>query len=92
MSMLDYVEIKEKANGSWVVNYPDESFIPCSPTCAIKHKHDYDQKLVESFYKPKNYKDAQAWAKELAGGRKIKTVKYEKNKVVSKKKTKIDAN
>lgn len=76
--MTDYVEVREKSNGTWIVSYPDEGFIPCAPVCNLKHKHEYDAKLVESHYKPKDYKDAMSWAKKLAGGRKIQTVKQVK--------------
>lgn len=76
--MADHVEVRERHDGKWVVSYPDEAFIPCAPVCHLKHKHEYDSKLVESHYKPVDYKDAMSWAKKLAGGRKIQTVKQVK--------------
>lgn len=76
--MSDFLEVRQKMDESWIVLYPDEAFIPCAPVCYIKHKHEYEPKLVESYYKPKDYKDAKNWAEKLAEGRQIKTVKYQK--------------
>lgn len=78
--MTGYIEVREKTDGTWIVSYPDEAFIPCAPVCKLTHKHEYEAKLVESHYKPIDYKDAMSWAKKLASGRKIQTVKQVKKK------------
>jgi hypothetical protein len=78
MSLLEYIEVRENSKGEWTVSYPDEAYIPCAPICHLKHKHEYEQKLVASHYKPTDHKDALQWAEKLAAGRKVKTVKYQK--------------
>lgn len=77
------LQVREKMNGSWIVLYPDPGFIPCAPVCHLRHKHEYEQTLIESTYKPTDFDDAMDWASSLADGREIKIVKYERHKAKS---------
>ena len=71
------IEVRERQDYSWKVLYPDEGFIPCPPVCALKHSHDYKQKMVETFYQPTDQDDAMAWAQMLAEEREIKVFPYQ---------------
>lgn len=67
------VEIRERQDGGWRVFYPDPGWIPCEPVCRLKdrdrnHKHDYDQRWIESNYHPTSYDDALEWAWSLGHG------------------------
>lgn len=74
------VEVRERQDGSWRVFYPDPGWIPCEPVCHLKeryknHKHDYEQRWIESNYVPASYSDALDWAETL-GHREVRVVGY----------------
>lgn len=69
-----HVEVRERKDGTYRVWYPDEGFVPCAPSCDLRHKHEYKQGHVESFYHPATFDDAVEWAYKLADGREVKIV------------------
>jgi hypothetical protein len=72
-----HVEVRERRDYEWRVWYPDEGFVPCAPVCHLQHSHDYQQKLVESFYQPADEDDAVEYAALLAGSREVKVVPFQ---------------
>jgi hypothetical protein len=79
-----HVEVRQHLNGSFTVWYPDEGFVPCSPVCADKHKHTYQQGFTQSEYSPVNREDAEDWATKLAEGREVKHVNVANNRFTKK--------
>ena len=76
-----WIEVRERHNRTYTVHYPDPAFIPCQPVCDLKknvrgHKCDYEQKWIETNYKPIDHDDAVKWAEYLADGREVKVVPY----------------
>lgn len=74
------VEVRERQDGKWRVWYPDPGWIPCEPVCRLKdrdknHKHDYEQRWIESNYEPSTYFDALEWAEGM-GHREVRVVPY----------------
>lgn len=90
-----HVEIRERQDKTFRVFYSDEGFIPCAPVCRLgeytkSHKHDYTQKMVESYYIPVSEDDAIDYAERLAEGREVKMLRFktinERNKEARERK------
>ena len=75
------IEVRERQDGTWRVWYADPGWIPCEPVCRLKdrdrnHKHDYDQRWVESNYEPTSYSDALEWANFLSEDREVRIMPF----------------
>lgn len=94
--MTEYLELREKTDGTWEIYYPEEGFVPCPTPCNIKehdkqHKCTRDRGWTKSSFgirgislpePDKSYEAAMAYAEVMNKGmdREIKVINIKRGK------------
>lgn len=72
------IEIRQRRDGSYFIQYPAEGWLPCPPVCDSKHRHEYQHPYTESYYVPTDLDDALEYGHRLAGQREVKVIDSKK--------------